>query len=548
MADVELLRESPVAFAAEAIDAPLTAAQASIFEPNREQRRHREQILAILAPRQTGKSLFLAKIALWRAFREPGHRVLIVSASEDAARRLLAEVRRFAAHSPLLAGSVVDEQAGLVRLSNGSEIRSVPASERQIRGWPVGTLLVDEAALVPDDLLLGAAFPTVAAAPDAWIVVASSALRAAGAFYDLVQQGRAGSEHVRTVEGTLRDAPWITASNEAMLRASMSPTRAAAELDNEFAEGTGLLFTRASIDRVIADFPLWRWRDLVPPGRLLVGLDPAATGADRFGRVALGRNPLGNQLVVVCAEGLNETRPHVVMDEVAKTRAHVAGFTIDNAGLSIPVNQVFTQQWAQRPRESGSTPRSGVVVVDVASIDPWAMPRPRSAWPEPERPKPFTTKIWLAPMTSEMQSVMFADLRMAIEREQILIPRAADDLVRELLTLRVDLLPSGAERIEAHRGHDDLADAMALSLGVFRDGRRWRTAFNQLFDPRREPIAPALLEGQVETVTTPGGIAVPAVPLFQSVNGPQLTTPPHWKPRRPAKRLGNYVINVPQEA
>jgi len=31
-------------------------------------------------------------------------------------------------------------------LSNGSELRSVPQSERAVRGWSVDTLLIDEAA------------------------------------------------------------------------------------------------------------------------------------------------------------------------------------------------------------------------------------------------------------------------------------------------------------------------------------------------------------------------------------------------------------------
>ena len=121
-------------------------------------------------------------------------------------------MRGIATGSPLLRGSVVDETAGLLTLSNGSEVRSVPASERQIRGWAVDLLLIDEAALVSDDLILGAAFPTTAARPDARIVMASSATTAAGAFYDHVMLGRQGAEHVRAFAWSLSDAPWISAT------------------------------------------------------------------------------------------------------------------------------------------------------------------------------------------------------------------------------------------------------------------------------------------------------------------------------------------------
>ena len=114
----------------------------------------------IAAPRQSGKSLSLAVLALHRAFGEPETRVLIVSAGDDAAKRLLGEAARIALRSPLLSGSVLDESASRIVLSNGSAIASVPASEKAIRGETVDLLLVDEAVQVDPDLLLAAALPT----------------------------------------------------------------------------------------------------------------------------------------------------------------------------------------------------------------------------------------------------------------------------------------------------------------------------------------------------------------------------------------------------
>ena len=102
----------------------------------------RTSVLA--APRQCGKSRALGLLAVHGAFRAPKFRVLIVSAGETGARRLLADVRALIAGAPGLSVSVVDETAGFVRLTNGSEVRCVPASEAQIRGWVVDLLLVDE--------------------------------------------------------------------------------------------------------------------------------------------------------------------------------------------------------------------------------------------------------------------------------------------------------------------------------------------------------------------------------------------------------------------
>jgi hypothetical protein len=57
-----------------------------------------------------------------------------------------------ATSSPLLSGSVLDEHKGALVLSNGSRIVSVPASQRQIRGWPVDPLILDEAGFIDPDI------------------------------------------------------------------------------------------------------------------------------------------------------------------------------------------------------------------------------------------------------------------------------------------------------------------------------------------------------------------------------------------------------------
>jgi hypothetical protein len=158
--------------------------------------RLRARITAIVAPRQSGKSRSVGTLSAWWALRRPQQRVLIVSAGEDASRRLLADVRGLITGHPLLRVSVTEEAVDRVALSNGSEIRSVPASEKAIRGWSVDLLVVDEAALVTDDIVLGAAFPTTAARPDARIVLASSAATSEGAFWAHVTMGRQGARHV----------------------------------------------------------------------------------------------------------------------------------------------------------------------------------------------------------------------------------------------------------------------------------------------------------------------------------------------------------------
>jgi len=272
MRDLRRLRFNLATFA-EAVGCPLAPWQADSLALER-------RTTVIVAPRQTGKSRSLAVLALHRAFAHAAHRVLVVSAGEDASRRLLAEAANLATRSPLLAGSVVDENAGLLVLSNGSEVRSVPASERQVRGWAVDLLIVDEAAQCDDSLLLGAAIPTTAARPDARIVLAGSPGASVGAFYDFATSD---SPDVASFTWRRDDARWLSADAIEQARAHLPPALFTREFEGEFAEvGDEKVIPREWIEQA-------RRRGL-DPGPLVLAAD-------------IARRPDGDETVVMALRG-----------------------------------------------------------------------------------------------------------------------------------------------------------------------------------------------------------------------------------------------------
>src|SRR3954453_18481028 len=99
--DLDRARTDLAAFA-DAVNQPLMPWQTDSL-------RLEARTTVLLAARQLGKSLCLALVALHRAFGNASHRVLIISAGEDASKRVLAEIKDIATRSPLLRGSVVDE-------------------------------------------------------------------------------------------------------------------------------------------------------------------------------------------------------------------------------------------------------------------------------------------------------------------------------------------------------------------------------------------------------------------------------------------------------
>jgi hypothetical protein len=429
-------------------------------------------------------------LGLHCAFRKSNQHVLIISAGEDSSRRLLGEIRALVAASPLLRASAVDEFAGLLTLSNGSTIRSVPASERQVRGWSIDLLLVDEAALVSDDLLLGAGMPTTAARPNARIVLASSALSASGAFYDHATAGESGSEHIRTFRWALGDASWISASVIASARESMSAARFAAEYEGQFASGQDSLFSRQVLDRVICDRKLHLLENLEGPARCAGGVDWGSVN-DRSVLTAIGRIPGTDTFSVVCSHRwLAGELPHVVTQQIADCPAYFQFLTLEMNGLGAPMSIETVRRMRERPaRAGGGVMRRSVVIDAVDQLYP-KKPKTGKYKTPVRRPSNFVTSKNLVHVNAASKAAMYSSLRLLVGKEQLLIPRDAETLIRELLMLRVDLGATGTEKIEASQGHDDCADSLALAMGPYKmpDGGPYRTMLARCAE--RPPIPP----------------------------------------------------------
>ena len=323
-----------------------------------------QRFTVVAAPRQTGKSRCLALAAVWWALRSPGQVVLVVSASELGARRLLGEVRRVLGVR-VLAADVVDEAAGQVVLANGSRVLAVPASERAVRGWSVDLLLVDEAAYVGDDLLEGALLPTVLARGDARVVLVSSPWTAGGAFFRWWTAGWAGGDPgVRSWRWSVLDAPWVSAGEVERLRATMTPARFASEVLAEFTEGTAGFFSRRALLDGTADYVLTA-PERAAGGQVAFGLD-WGRAVDFHALVAVG----------LCDDGGLNARPPLVLPWLASSQqpylawarqvVEWSGRVSRNVVLSRPAVRVFEGdeiRFVSGPRPA----RGGYDVVRVVS-------------------------------------------------------------------------------------------------------------------------------------------------------------------------------------
>jgi hypothetical protein len=496
--DWDAARTDLGAFAA-VVGSPLTPAQARLGELDR-------RITVVIAPRQTGKSRTLAVLATWWAFRHPDSNVLVVSASDDAAKRLLAMVRDIVTRPPLLA-SVETDLVSTILLSNGSTIRSVPASEKAIRGWSVDLLLVDEASLVTDDVLLGAALPTTSARPGARIVLAGTPWAMSGAMYAYAQAG--DTPHVRVLGWTLADAPWIDSAVIEHARATMPDFRFQTEMEARWVSDGSAYFSAQVLQDATADYVLTH-PQAATGGAVIVGLDWGRQ-VDAHGIAVVGVSDDGNRngravLLPVWIEA--SRRPYHEQVELAasigkpRPRATVTwrgGWErverpIQPMGNGMTLYQdARTFIGAQRLKEADARPGYHVVRwvsetngVGQAPTDDLIRRVGSSAV------IPHTTSQRSKEDELGRIAAYLADGRMVL-------PASAPDLLRQLLGLQVRATPTGALSVQAGNPaiHDDLADALCLAISAVP----WDLAAGITTVP-----------DETEWVTTPSGVHVPRIP------------------------------------
>ena len=213
-------------------------------------------------------------------------------------------------------------------------------------------------------------------------------------------------------------------------------------------------------------------------------------------------------------------------EEIAVSPGHFSWIASESNGLGGPLSDHLFQRIVKRSPEAGGGLRRSVVMVEEGLVNPF---RPRPTHLRDERPQGFATAKWRVHTTAESKAVAYSALRLLVDEQRLLIPASADELIRELL-LRVDLSPTGSERIEAASGFDDCADSTALALLPYKRERDWRVHLADL-SRRRTPHVP-VPDLPLPMVETPAG-PIYRRPVWQSVGGTETTTPAGIEPREP---------------
>lgn len=474
-------------------------------------------ITAIAAARRTGKTTMAEALAIWTAFAHPGCVVLILSAGQDSARQVTERIGERLTGSPVARGSVVDDFATRIRLDNGSQIVSLPASQRQVRGYGrnLRLLIIDEAGFVANELWRAAHYTALDERPHSRILLLGTPWGSARMFFrEHFDRGQDGDPDTASFRWDHSVNPTLDHAYLERQRDRVSPAEYAAEVLGEWSDATGALFPRELLDRHTADIELPALHDLTGPARGCIGVDWGVS-FDRSAAVALYRlpvvalNPDGESLprfVVVPHVWAAKTPLQAVVDEVIALRDCFAWYSVETTGVgAMPAQEVL-----RRVR----------------------------------RPDGARAHVEMVATTNAKKTFAYGVVLGLLERGQLVLPRHPD-LLRQLAGLRFEQGERGFTHIEAENAavHDDVADALMLATAPYspRNSRRVYSRLAHYARGRQPPPDASLGTWSGEVVQTPAGLTLFRHPPLQSVAGSPVTFPAITVDNEPAT-VGRFTI------
>lgn len=445
------LRDDPAYFAETLTTEPLWRHQVKLVRSNARTR-------CVLAGRQCGKSRALGVLALHTAFAGPERVVLVVSATEMAARRLLAEIG-WLTHSPLLAGSVVDENKSEILLTNGSRIVSVSASERAVRGWAADLLIIDEATLVDPDVIKAARFTTLTRGGR--IVMAATPWgRRDRPFAVAYEAGRSKTTGYGSFHWPSTSSPLVSKAVLEEWRTTMTDREWLAEVEGEWVDDAGAYFTSAELDGAVGDVGDGSVDQglAFAGGQRLVGAVDWGMARDATVLVLNGRPPSEHPSwaedrlwVPVVLERFGTTYASVIEEIVeVVARSQYQGLGVHH--LVSELNGVGAMPSETLKARVGE-------VLDLSPAQKALAAAGRGVG------RTGSCRVEGVHTTAQLKEDLFGAAKVLFQQDRLVLPRHPS-LLRQLAALEFEQRDSGAVHIAVpeRAGHDDCAMAFALSL------------------------------------------------------------------------------------
>lgn len=261
------------------------------------------KIAVIKSPRQRGKTAFCGVELISMALKHAGSASYVFEPTLSLARKVFKSIEK----SLLPTGMLVIDNSQLLELglSNGSTI-SFRSTEQTSRGLTVtGVLVLDECAYLDEEIIYEL-LPLVNA-HKAPILITSTPFIKEGYYWDMWSLGLTeANKSVKSFDwnGYPDSERFITPEQKALYKATMSPQKYRTEIDGEFLDSGGLLFS--GFDNCVLS-------ESAEYDELFIGID-FATGKGGDYTVLTALNSRGEQVVL---ERTNSLGPMAQVDWLA---------------------------------------------------------------------------------------------------------------------------------------------------------------------------------------------------------------------------------------
>jgi len=111
--------------------------------------------------RQSGKTTTIAIKAIYFAITNDGVTILITSASLRQSMIMFSRISSFVFTTPVR-NRVIRATRTIIQFDNRSEIIALPCSENLLRGYTAHMVVVDEAAFIPEEIIINILYPMLA--------------------------------------------------------------------------------------------------------------------------------------------------------------------------------------------------------------------------------------------------------------------------------------------------------------------------------------------------------------------------------------------------
>jgi len=226
-----------------------------------------KRLVAVMG-RQSGKTTTIAIKAIYFAIANDAVTILITSPSLRQSMIMFSRIFSFVFASPLRS-MVIRSTRTTIQFDNRSEIIALPASENLLRGYTAHMIICDEAAFMPEELIISVIFPMISTT-DGYAIFLSTPWGRDHLFYRAFMDPNYSVHRVKS-----RECPLIKPEFLEEMRRTMTDQTFRMEYEAEFVETANAYFPQDLIRGCVdpaSDFLFSLEKD-VPRGEYYGGCD-----------------------------------------------------------------------------------------------------------------------------------------------------------------------------------------------------------------------------------------------------------------------------------